>query len=343
MMKQKLRSLIIPLLISASANVGAEIVQATGFGDNFNEALHQSKLEALQQVVGTFMVGTREIKDDKVFEDILEYHGGYIRSYDVLEYNETTHSVTISADVEVLKDNTMHVKGDEFELDPDIIQDYEEKQVIIDKFDDPNQAFFTKIMDIKIRPGKHYYKYDLYGVITWQPKWVSDLETFLKHSTKDGKTKGQLDVKVSGVGGGNIFTTVASAVGDAIVNAPQEQSDNSMVCFASKKDKDVEFCKESVSGFSNMPVYSDMKIDILGFDKNDNQVHLINSHVGTNSLYDTVYKGEVKKYFLTKRTFNQPGVIIHKNGLQFFNQTVKIDKSIAEQITKIKIIISKNQ
>ena len=337
-MKQKLRSILIPLLISTSANVGAEIVQATGYGGNFSEALHQSKLEALQQVVGTFMIGNREIKDDKVFEEILEYHGGYIKSYDVLEYNETTHSVTISADVEVNKDNSMQFVGDEFAINQDIIEDFENKQEIINKLDDPTQAFAGKILNVKINPLKHGYRYDIKGVVTWHSKWVSDLETFLVHATEDGRTKSNMNIRIATTNE-NVVSSLFSMVGDALVNQQPQQSNNSMVCFAVKKGYDVDLCKEVVGGFENMPIFSDMTINIVGYDKSGNKVHIINTQLNTESLYDHVYKGETKTYFLKKRTFNQPGLIIHKNGMQFLNKSFVIEKDIAKNITKFKLEI----
>ena len=55
------------------------------------------------------------------------------------------------------------------------------------------------------------------------------------------------------------------------------------------------------------------------------------------NLYENVYRNQTKKYFLTKRTFDQPAFIVYKEGIKQFDITTDIDTDIAEHIKTFKL------
>jgi len=86
-----------------------------------------------------------------------------------------------------------------------------------------------------------------------------------------------------------------------------------------------------------MPPYSEMPINVIGIDKDDKIIFTRKILVKSTNLYESVYRNQTKKYFLTKRTFDQPAYIVYKYGKQDFINTIDIDNNVAQDIKKFRL------
>jgi hypothetical protein len=167
----------------------------------------------------------------------------------------------------------------------------------------------------------------------WQPKWISDLETFVTEFTSKGKTSQNINIRMVSQRG---YQPGISIVQSLFESKPQ-QSDTPMVCFAENSGNNVDQCRNLAGGFMNMPRYSEMPIDVKGYNKDDELIFTKRVLVKSTNLYESVYRNQTKKYFLTKRTFDQPAYIVYKKGNTEFNVIVDVNNNIAEQIKKFKL------
>ena len=268
---------------------------------------------------------------DKIFENIKEYYGGYIESYQIIK--ETSEYTDIKAIVRVVKDNKIYIQGDN-EIDiQDQLNNYNNKREIIDYLDDPTNAFFVKVNDIEIQPQIYSIQFKINSSIMWQPKWVSDLETFVTEFTSPGKTSQSINVNMVAKG---VYRPHVDLV-QVLFESKPRQSEEEMVCFAKDSGNDVDACRNLAGGFRNMPPYSEMPINVIGIDKDDKIIFTRKILVKSTNLYESVYRNQTKKYFLTKRTFDQPAYIVYKYGKQDFINTIDIDNNVAQDIKKFRL------
>lgn len=84
-------------------------IEATGYGQNTNEALINAKTAAIEKVVGTFVTGRTHVEDERARQRIDQYHGGRGRRYDILrsEIENGLIVIHIRADVDTDKVNTV--------------------------------------------------------------------------------------------------------------------------------------------------------------------------------------------------------------------------------------------
>lgn len=336
--KNLLLSLI--LLFSFSlANSGqkdeiiTEIVEARGYGATQEAQLRNAKLSALGKIVGEFIVGqiTYQSDKDNVFENIKEYKGGYIETYEILK--QGTEYVDIKATVRVIKDNRIYIQGDN-EIDiEDELNNYKSKRDVIDYFDDPTKAFHIEIIGTQIDPQPHNIRFKISSNLLWQPKWISDLETFVTTSTSVGKTSSNINIRMVSQRG---FDPAAGII-QTLFEGKSKQSDEPMVCFAGKPNSNVDDCRNLAGGFQKMPIYGELPIAVSAYDKDNNEIFKRRVFVNGNKLYENVYRNQTKKYFLTKRTFDQPAFIVYKYGAERFDVSIDIDNRIAEKIKTFKL------
>lgn len=337
-MKNK-RNLILSLifLFSFSLAFGSHDetlkVKARGYGLSFEEKLLNAKIQALTNAVGSFVIGDMKYDSDKekVIQNIKEYHGGYIVNYDVITI--AVEYVDIDAEVRVTKDNRIYVQPDnEIDIEQEM-DNYKQKRDIIEYLDDPLQAFNIAVKGIQIDPQPNKVRFKISSIIKWQPKWVSDLETFVTTSTGVGKTSNQINIRMVSQRGYQPGLDIIQSV----FSSKPKQNDTPMVCFAGKSQSDVDGCRNLAGGFQNMPIHSELPIVISGYDKDDNEIFKRKVFVDGENLYENVYRNQTKKYFLTKRTFDQPAFIIYKDGSNTFNITADINIEIAERIKTFKL------
>ena len=260
------------------------MVEAKGYGTTYDRQLHDAKLEALRMVLGSFIVGHTIYKSDKdtVFENILEYHGGFIANYEVIR--KGIDYVLIKAHVQRVKDNRLYVEGDN-EIDiTDQLNNYKSKRDIIEYLDDPKQAFHINVKGIQIDPQPYKVRFKISSILKWQPKWISDLETFVKTSTNVGKTSNQINVRMVSQRGYD----PAIGIVQSMFSSKPKQSDIPMICFAGRSQSDIDGCRNLAGGFQNMPIYSELPVIIRAYDKDKNEVCTIRVHIDGNNLNNTI-------------------------------------------------------
>lgn len=308
-------------------------VISRGYGSNYDEQLLNAQISALSNAIGSFIVGDTifNSEKDKVIQNIKEYHGGYIESYNII--STASDYVEIDAIVKITKDNKIYIQGDN-EIDiQDQLNNYNNKREIIDYLDNPINAFFVKVNGIEIQPQIYSIQFKINSSIMWQPKWVSDLETFVTEFTSPGKTSQSVNVNMVAKG---VYRPHVDLV-QVLFESKPRQSEEEMVCFAKDSGNDVDACRNLAGGFRNMPPYSEMPINVIGIDKDDKIIFTRKILVKSTNLYESVYRNQTKKYFLTKRTFDQPAYIVYKYGKQDFINTIDIDNNVAQDIKKFRL------
>jgi hypothetical protein len=331
-MKNLLLTLIFLCNVTFATNDVYE-VDVRGYGSNFTEQILNAKLQALSNVVGSFIIGDDKYSSDKeeLIRNIKEYHGGYILKFDVTATGP--NYVEINAWVKFTKDNIIHVSP-ENEIDiSNELDNYKQKRDIIKYLDDPKHAFHIETNNISIQPQPHKIRFKISSVLKWQPKWVSDLETFVTTSTNLGKTTNQVNIVVVNQRGYDPTIGIIQS----LFSFKPKQSDTPMVCFARKPQSDIDQCRNVAGGFESMPIHSQLPVIIKGYDKDNNEIGKIRTFIDGNNLYENVYRNQTKKYFLTKRTFDQPAFIVYKEGIKQFDITIDIDTDIAEHIKTFKL------
>src|SRR6056300_399424 len=339
-MKNLIKPILLSLIFSFSFSLAqplqqdiTQVVEARGYGPTQELRLRKAKLNALGEVVGAFIIGELSYRSDrdKIFENIKEYYGGYIESYQIIK--ETSEYTDIKAIVCVVKDNKVYIQGDN-EIDiEDELNNYNSKREIIDYLDNPTIAFHVKVNSINIEPQPHTIRFKINSDVMWQPKWISDLETFVTEFTSKGKTSQNINIRMVSQRGYQPGLSIVQA----LFESEPKQSDEPMVCFAENSGNNVDHCRNLAGGFMNMPIYSELPIVIKGYDKNNNEIFKRKVFVNGNKIYENVYRNQTKKYFLTKRTFDQPAFIVYKNENAQFNIIVDVNNNIAEQIKKFKL------
>lgn len=335
-----MKNLILSLIFLCSFSVAqplqqdiTKVVEARGYGPTSELRLKKAKLNALGEVVGAFIIAELSYRSDrdKIFENIKEYYGGYIESYQITA--ETSEYTEIKAIVRVVKDNKVYIQGDN-EIDiEDELNNYNSKREIIDYLDNPANAFHVKVNGINIEPQPHNIRFKINSNVMWQPKWISDLETFVTEFTNKGKTSQNINVRMVSQRG---FQPGVGIVQSLFESKPK-QSDEPMVCFAENSGNNVDQCRNLAGGFMNMPRYSEMPIYVNGYSKDDELIFTRKVLVKSINLYESVYRNQTKKYFLMKRTFDQPAYIVYKKGNTEFNITIDVNNNIAEQIKTFKL------
>ena len=339
-MKNLIKPILLSLIFSFSFSLAqplqqdiTQVVEARGYGPTQELRLKKAKLNALGEVVGAFIIGELSYRSDrdKIFENIKEYYGGYIESYQIIK--ETSEYIDIKAIVRVVKDNKVYIQGDN-EIDiEDELNNYNSKREIIDYLDNPTIAFHVKVNNINIEPQPDTIRFKINSDVMWQPKWISDLETFVTEFTSKGKTSQNINIRMVSQRGYQPGLSIVQA----LFESEPKQSDEPMVCFAENSGNNVDHCRNLAGGFMNMPIYSELPIVIKGYDKNNNEIFKRKVFVNGNKLYENVYRNQTKKYFLTKRTFDQPAFIVYKNENAQFNIIIDVNNNIAEQIKKFKL------
>lgn len=343
-MKNLINLILLSLIFSFSFSLaGAESFQdsakviSRGYGSNYDEQLLNAQISALSNAIGSFIVGDTifNSEKDKVIQNIKEYHGGYIESYNITTI--ASDYVEIEAIVKITKDNRLYVpKDNEIDIE-DELNNYKNKREIIDYLDDPMQAFVVKVNGIDIKPDPYTMTFKINAQIMWQPKWTSDLETFVTEFTEKGKTSQNININMIGRG---IYRPHIDLL-QVLFESKPKQSEEKMVCFAKDSGDDVDACRNLAGGFMNMPPYSEMPMYVKAYDNEGKQLFSNMVMVKSTNLYESVSRNQTKKYFLTKRTFDQPAYIVYKNGIQNLSVTVNAEYGIAEKIKTIRIEAAK--
>jgi len=331
-MKKTLLSLML-----ASTLVCAEEVTVTGYGINYNTALENAKVSALEKGASTFIIGERYARNNRVTEEIDQYNGGVIKRYDILSHSpsSTGYEVTITADV-VPKNNTIVKSKTPFNVD---FEDYDKREKIVQKLDNISTAIYARIEPPVSKIGRYETTISTNVVLAWQPKWITDMKAFASVVNDAGSTGSNL--KERAVGNGVLalvshYGLIGALAGTALNQATTphynfQQNNNMMICF------DIDSC-------SNINV--DMTFPVnpkLVFTANVNGRSVILHEMYLDiKLYRYIPSGQsiqpnslFKSY---KVTFKQPALLINETT-QNIPLTFNVNNDIIRSVSSVNVFL----
>lgn len=237
------------LLCVVAGLCNAEEVVTTGYGDNFDSALRNAKITAIEKVTGTWINSEHKVHNGNLTEDIVQYNGGVIKKYEVLSYSN--NEVKIKADVDVIKDNRVGSKSATIseEMRSKLIERQSNTDQIykaVKSLDDKNKALRLDVKNIEYVNKGSFTQVFVIGNLVWIPKWQSDVRSLAE--TIDRKSVQELKLAeriASGVATAVSpypqtigFTAILSKLGDEQKNKVNENT----ICFSPHKHYIIDDC-----------------------------------------------------------------------------------------------------
>jgi hypothetical protein len=240
-MKKTLLSLLI-----MSSIASAEEVRVTGYGATYNSALENAKTQALEKGASTFIIGENRARNGHVTEEIDQYNGGVIKTYTIVSRNSTHigYEVEIIADV-VPKNNSMkRNSGTSLDID---FEDYDKRERVVRHLDNVSTAIRADVMPTSHKIGRYETTVNTNVVLSWQPKWISDMKSFASVVNQKGNTSNNIRDRVTGSAisySMTAFGTLGALTSLGVYNAtkPNEQptNQNMMVCFSGNECSSID-------------------------------------------------------------------------------------------------------
>lgn len=155
-------------------------VTVTGVGKTCEAALENAKVAAVDRVAGLWLSGVRKTDGESYNERIVDYTGGVIKSYTIVD-NKCTQ-VTIEADVvprtnkivtggaSVTKQTRDHLR--------EKVANEQKRLTAIQEVNNRSKAIAFDIKDIELMPEK----ISVTGSVFFQEKWKHDYYDLKKHS-----------------------------------------------------------------------------------------------------------------------------------------------------------------
>ena len=334
--------LLIILCFLFSTVAKAELVTVEGRGETYDKALSNAKESALGKVAGSFVMSQKNSKDNNYSEDIVEYNSGSITSYDIIDsyynYEDKLYVVIIQADVNPKKNNLLTVnKPTEFQID---WKEYNDRAAVVGKLNKISNMLSVVVQEPKVGIGTYQTKFRTKVVFTYQPKWISDMESFAGVVGHKGKVRNNFYEKTHG----NIVASLLSRSPLAAVlvyeaGKPQEyeKSDQMMTCFAKKRGSNVR-CYDV--GVEYTIPRSPMLI-ITGV-TDTGEIVLHRHLLDTTDLYQYVQAGSTisrGRFKTINYTFDQPALIVYKQEKLVKDMDFYVENSTAKTLKRFNVYL----
>ena len=328
------------ILLFLSSVAFAKEVTVTGYGSTYERALANAKMQALESVTGTFIIGEREMKNDRYNERAEQYNGGIIKSFRVIEQRQENSGVvvTIVADVVEKKDNRITGKNEqEFKIE---FGEHEQRRVVVDKLDDVNNMVAFNVSRPTYEIDRHSSIITLNIDMQLQPKWVSDMQAFTDVIDEKGKTRSNTYANIhGGVVSALLSVNPFAAVAVGVAGAPSEPqySEKNMVCFASSRGSFMN-CKTVGVTFVNIPKYPKLIVEVVA---NGVSYRAYETELDMK-LYEYVHPGDYKQHRIFKsyrETFHQPAWMIYTNERQNKRVQFSLDNNLAKNVEKVRVYL----
>lgn len=338
-----MKQLILSLLFLSSV-VMAEEVTVTGFGTTYNSALESAKVSALEKGASTFLIGENSARNGKVTEEIDQYNGGILQKYQVVSHQQTPngHEVTIVADV-VPKNNTVRRKS-RTDLNIDF-EEYEQREKVVARLDNISKAIHAKVTNVQPSIGRYETTVRGSVLLSWQPKWITDMKSFGKVMNDNGKTTNNIYDNASGSLVNALMTRagfVGAMVGmgvDAAARPETPMNSNSMMyCFSQFYNSSFDCTNAGVDiTFPRNP-----KLVIVA-KSNGRDIVLYEQYLDMK-MYRYVSAGESMGTTGLLRTnyqtrFHNPAFIIHEQETQTVDLTFNVENSIIKSVTELYVYV----
>lgn len=337
-----MKNLLISLLFLTSVAV-AEEVKVTGYGANYNSALENAKVAALEKGASTFMIGESTARNNRVTEEIDQYNGGIINKYEVVGQRRTDSGVevTIVADVVPKNNKVLHGKTP-FNVNFD---EYQQRERIVNRLDNVGKAIHATVVNNQTKIGRYETTVRGTVLLQWQPKWLSDMKSLGKVMNDKGSTSNNVYDGVSGgainalmTRGGFIGAMVGMGVDSAVRPDPQPSSASMMYCFSQFYNTSFDCTNAGVDlNFPRNP-----KLVIVG--KVDGRSVVLYEQYLDMKMYRFVSAGESVGTTGLLRTsyetrFHNPALIIHEQETQSVDLTFNVENGIIKSVTEVGVYL----
>jgi hypothetical protein len=171
--------IILFLLFSFSAN--AEVVEATGYGQNPKLALEDAKSKAIEMVAGSWVDATKKTRNGDYHQEVNQFTSGTIESYEVIE--QGLDRVIIKANVVTRKNNSIDSKS--MTLNPSQLSqsfnNLNNQNCSGEALDTLTRAIDFKVKETKpLKEEKGVFYISVLGDISYSKKWLNDYAEFSK-------------------------------------------------------------------------------------------------------------------------------------------------------------------
>lgn len=341
-----MKLLVITLVFIFNQISFATEVIGDGYGADFNESLRNAKINALEQIIGTFIIAESwwSTDDEKIFEKIKTYHGGYIEKYSILE--SSSNYVKIRATINDDTINSISIKGDEINVNEEILNKYhhkKERAEFFREFDNPSQAFNFQIESIDITPDNYGSTFSIKYKLNWNDYWISNFKQFIKINSNEG----QIETDTSEQIVNTVLFKIAQVGLEPLVAAtfmvdsftPKKiHSDEPMYCFTKNDGNDIQNCYSTNLHFQKMPLLNEFCFEIIGLNEDGQVLFAQKAFISNLSLYEIIYPNTQKDMFFYKRKFYQPTFLINANEEYASSIKTRIESERFHKIKKFKLI-----
>lgn len=327
------KTLLALLLVSAFAH--AEEVTVTGYGQSYDKALENAKVQALEKIAGTFIIGENEARNGRAKENIDQYNGGVIKRYEVISHktNGREYEVTINADVIEKKDNRVSRNSTDFNPD---FNEFEERARVVNRLDNVGFAIGASVINPRYTVGRYSTNATGTVILAYQPKWVSDLKEFAKVVNQEGRVSNNTYNNLHGNAVGalirvNPFAGVAAQY--AGQQQQPQQSREMMVCFDGSRE-----CYSIGVDFQHIP--RNPKLVMVGI-SGDREYVLFRKELDMK-MYEFLQAGDSRNESIFanyKTTYQQPTMIVHSQRKYAVDVSFEIENSMAKQLESIKVYL----
>lgn len=340
-----MRKLLIPLALMSIGIANAATVTSTGCGATYESALQNAKTQAVEQVTGTWMNGERTLRDDRLSERTAEYNGGVIKKYTVDASNKDNDQtcVTITANVDKVKDNRMSTNSTD--IPPELRQNLTEKHEkfqqaanAVDMLNSKNKAFAVNVEKVDYSNVGNTTRVTVIGVISYTPKWKSDVESLARTVDQTGGPKSNAVPHTAfGVAGGvaAMNPVAGAAIGLFIRPDAPKNNPEPMLCFADKFNDNPDNCYFVGEGFGtfNRPT----QVAIL----DQTGAKLSQWSLGDTKLYQNMYPGQSKYgLFGYKKTYENPTLVLYLDEQVKMKFTFDVPSQYLASVEKLNFVFN---
>ncbi len=352
------RHLLTLLVCMSYAHASTVTVDACGADED--RAVERATQKAVQKVTGTFLSTETRTRNGTYDETIVEYGGGLVTKLSVLD--RTTKNglvcVLVSADVNTDKINNRHES--EFQLPskesitgPKVA--YTDAVETSKFFDDPLKAYTTINNKSSFFVEGPNTVVKITGTLIYQPKWVSDVETFVRQSgvvlDVDDEyihNLGHLTIPLMVVG---VPPAAALKVLDAVsfaqklhawrLRQPSYSNRERMVCFAKTADKDVDTCVITHARFPVLGYKHTARME-LQLSRDGQVVWKMKTGIVVKAVMARSYAGGSKMWIESRNVYRpfpvDTDVIVRHSGIDF-DQTFTIPTNVIERTDSMKLVV----
>ena len=321
------------LFYAVLSNINAKEIVVEAYGKNFDEALSNAKVIAIDIANGSYMNYEQYIKDNQLYtEKITQIRNGKIINFDVLSFVD--NKITVNFEVEK-RERSKTLEDKSYQLDS--IKDYltdmldwiKENQKKISALNEQAKPLVGKIKNIKVVPGIKQTEVTFFADVNWNKEWlVNSREILTVISSKEKKYRNldkQLLLSITQEMQ-KIDPILAGLFSIAIPN--MEENNKKMVCY-----KDGNFTGDIDCYYGNellkhLPYFSDIPLKVVGYDQEKNKVFENDLNVSQHNLFLHVQKNDKMKTFPLQKRFYSPAIAIFPNNSQDLNFQMKLSNEL---------------